>query len=199
MGYVTYTELTEWFTPDESQATVEKMIDWASSIVDSETGTRFESTSRTDTFIADGHTKTFYLEKTPVISVDSVTIIDDDGDTETSTVKYFMSQSGKVVIEDIASEGYRVQISYAYGDTDNLSLAKLATIYLTRLGLEMMKRGGGVFPEESLRIGDIEYRISKDSELRKVVMDVNDILNRLRKMRVYTPNRSDRYDSVRWF
>jgi len=199
MGYVTYAEVTEWFTPDEAQATVEKMIDWASSVVDLETGTRFESTSRIDTFIGDGYTRTFYLRKTPVISVTSAKIIDDDGDETSTTVEYFIEDTGKVVLEDTASEGYRVQIQYNYGDTDNLSLAKLATIYLTRLGLEMMKMGGGAFPSEAVRLGDIEYRVSKEKELRTIIMDVNDILSRLKKIRVYTPDRSDRYEDVRRF
>ena len=95
-----------------------------------------------------------------------------------------MYKRQEIWLEKAPPRGYHVEVTYTYGDTNNASLAKLATIFLTKLGLKLMKMNGGVFPSEDIRIGDLQYRLSHDREAVSLIMDVRSILNAISRPKV---------------
>ena len=181
MAYATYAEVSEWYTFSQSQSVVEKMIDWASIIVDRQTGTKFESTAATQTIVATGSDKEFMLLNTPIISITSVVETPEDGDDVTHTVYNYDADTGRVLLEEYPSQSSKVVFTFNYGDTntDSVALAKLLTIHLTKVGVLMTEQNGGLYPSINVRKGDIQYSLMSDKNGRGLLMDVFDLINML--------------------
>jgi len=200
MAYITYTEYTDWYSTDKSQTLVETAIDWASSMVDKLAGTRFVTSTCTETFYGDGYKKRFLLHNRPLISVVSVTETDEFGSTTSKTVDHTLADISCVILDAAVGYNRRIDVVYTYGNLTDSELAKLATIHLTRAALKMFDNNGGIFPSLSVTKGDLSYQFdgNMDDDTKALLMSVQNIINNIKKQSFYIiENREGKYESLR--
>jgi len=198
MVYATYEDVIAYDSlSDFTQTAVENMISWAETMVERQAGTKFVSSSGSDTFYGDGWSKRFQLTHRPLINVISAVEYDDNDDsTESKTIAHTIGDSGFVVLDTAVSSGNYVVFTYNYGDTDNSELAKLATIFLTLAGLQFMKEKGGIRPINSARIGDLQYSI-QNGRARNYLMNATAIVQSISRKEPQIIGRDGYHESLR--